>query len=288
MEKSNVSVLVVDDNKINRDLLSRRLVNEEYIVHVASSGMDALKLLEVEKFDIILLDIRMPGMDGYEVLAWIKNNPVHTETPVIMLTASNERESVVKSIEMGAADYMVKPYDMAVIKTRIWKYVHSTELQQKFDKTIDMNEANILVVDDDEMNRDILCHRVESFGCKVDVAENGIQALEMIDGNNRYHLVLLDINMPEMSGIDVLRHIKVNPVTAETAVIMVSANDNEELLRECITQGAIDYINKPYNAVVLRARVVPVIHSVLLNEIEKSREARLKKLDLDGSQFRVK
>jgi DNA-binding response OmpR family regulator len=285
MEKSNVSVLVVDDNEMNRDMLSRRLVNEEYIVQAAAGGQEALKLLGVEKFDIILLDIMMPGMDGYELLSRIKDSHVHAETPVLMLTALNERESVVKSIELGAADYLVKPFDMALVKIRIWKSLRNAGIQERYGPGLELADANVLVVDDDDMNRDILSRRVRGLGCQVDVAESGKRALDMLNKNS-YHLVLLDINMPEMSGVEVLRTIKANQATAKTAVIMVSGNDEQEMLRECIRLGAADYISKPYNAVVLRARIEPVIRTVLLDEVEQGKEARLKELIMDGSRLR--
>lgn len=285
MDKSNISVLVVDDNEMNRDLLSRRLKNEEYIVQVADSGEAALKILAIEQFDIILLDIMMPDMDGYEVLMWIKANPVHASTPVLMLTALSERENVVKSVELGAADYLVKPFDIAMVKIRMWKCLSNTDIQQRYDSDFDLDDANVLVVDDDKMNRDILARRILGFGCKVDVAESGVQALDMLDAKP-YHLVLLDINMPEMSGVVVLRHIKMNPATSDTAVIMVSANDEEQMPVECITHGAIDFISKPFNVVVLRARVVPVLRTVLFAEIEKARDYELKKLDIEGSKLR--
>jgi DNA-binding response OmpR family regulator len=284
MDKSNVSVLIVEDNEMNRDMLSRRLSNEDYAVQVAADGEQAIKLLEIEQFDIILLDIMMPGMDGYEVLEWIKTNPVHSETPVLMLTALTERESVVKSIELGATDYLVKPFDMAKVKMRMWKCLGNADIQQRYGEDIDMTDAGILVVDDDKMNRNILSRRLRGFGCQVDMAESGLQALGLLN-ERLYHLVVLDINMPDMNGVEVLRRIKANPDMADTAVIMVSANDEKEVSLQCLSLGAIDYISKPYNVVVLRARLEPIVRMALLNEVEKGKTLRLKQLEAIGAQL---
>jgi len=112
-------LLVVDDNEINRDVLSRRLVREGYIVSLAVNGREAMEKLERETFDLVLLDIIMPELDGFAVLQRLRSNPRWKDTPVIMISALDEIANVVRCIEMGAEDYLPKPFDPVLLRARI-------------------------------------------------------------------------------------------------------------------------------------------------------------------------
>ena len=108
------SLLVVDDNEANRDVLSRRLRHRGYVVSVAADGAEALALTETLNFDLILLDVEMPGMSGLEVLSRIRAHHSHTELPVIMVTARTEGADIVEAFRLGANDYVTKPVDFPV------------------------------------------------------------------------------------------------------------------------------------------------------------------------------
>ena len=112
-------LLVVDDEEANRDVLSRRLRRQGHAVHVAGDGPGALRLLRETAFDVVLLDIMMPDMDGYEVLGRIKSDPLLRHVPVIMISAIDEVQSVVRCIAAGAEDYLAKPFDPTLLKARI-------------------------------------------------------------------------------------------------------------------------------------------------------------------------
>jgi sigma-B regulation protein RsbU (phosphoserine phosphatase) len=112
-------VLVVDDNEMNRDMLSRRLQRQGHQVEIATQGREALAMIETRKFDLVLLDIMMPEMNGYEVLEFLKADHNLRHLPVIMITAVDEIESVVRCIELGADDYLPKPFNPVLLKARI-------------------------------------------------------------------------------------------------------------------------------------------------------------------------
>jgi two-component system sensor histidine kinase/response regulator len=112
-------VLVVDDDEGNRDVLSQRLRKQGYLVTSAHSGPLALNLLLGEEFDVVLLDVMMPDVDGYEVLRQIKGNESLKDIPVIMISALTAMDSVVKCIELGADDYLPKPFDATLLKARV-------------------------------------------------------------------------------------------------------------------------------------------------------------------------
>jgi len=112
-------LLVVDDNEENRDVLARRLQKQGHWAVTAPGGQEALEALAEQPFDLVLLDIMMPEMDGYEVLSRIKNNPQTQRLPVIMISALDEMDSVVRCIEMGAADYLPKPFNPTLLRARV-------------------------------------------------------------------------------------------------------------------------------------------------------------------------
>lgn len=112
-------ILVVDDQEENCDMLSRRLNRKGYDTLVANNGEDALALIEKEEVDLVLLDIRMPGMDGNEVLVKIREKYLPTELPVIMVTAETDSITELKSLDLGADDYVTKPIDFPILLARL-------------------------------------------------------------------------------------------------------------------------------------------------------------------------
>jgi DNA-binding response OmpR family regulator len=115
----NGYLLVVDDNEMNRDMLSRRLERQGFRVAAAENGYHALEMVKAEKFDLILLDIMMPEIDGYQVLTNLKSDAGLRDIPVIMLSALDNIDSVVRCIEIGAEDYLPKPFDPVLLRARI-------------------------------------------------------------------------------------------------------------------------------------------------------------------------
>lgn len=265
MQKLDASILVVDDEELNRDILVHQLEKEGYTVTTVPGGQEAIDIMAVEQFDLVLLDIMMPGVSGYDVLMHIQQeSKLKDRTSVMMISASNDRDTVVRCIEMGAADFLVKPFNMPVVKSRIWRNIYNRQ-QMAANPQLQQNQnaANLLLVDDQEFNLDLLSKRLEKLGYKVDCAESGEQALDML-GQKPFDMVLLDIMMPGMSGYDVLEHIRDNEDTHHIPVIMVSALDDLESVKKCIKMGADDYLMKPVNTVILKTR----IESCLQNRCE--------------------
>jgi adenylate cyclase len=131
-------ILVVDDNASNRDLLSRRLQRQGHTVLQAEDGARALALVEEEALDLVLLDLMMPGISGYDVLALLKRDPRHKDIPVIMISALTELDSIVRCIEAGADDYLAKPFDRTLLRARVGS---SLEKKHMRDREREMVEA---------------------------------------------------------------------------------------------------------------------------------------------------
>lgn len=250
MALDQYSLLVVDDNENSLDLISRYLQKKGYNVTVVSSGREALAINNIERFDLVLLDIMMPGISGLDVLQKLREKTTTSNIPIIMLTASNDGEHIRKANELYADDFIVKSESLKSIRERVLKVLKNRRIygqeSNKDEKVMDSPDSRILVVDDDELSRELLCRRVNKFGYAAEMAETGEAALEMID-KFHYDLIFLDVHMPNINGIEVLKRIKDKGKLGETAVVMVSANNDIEVIKQCESLGARDYVVKPYH-----------------------------------------
>jgi len=119
MTSQQYSLSVVDDNEKNRDLLGRRLERQGYRVTMAVDGRQALEFINQEAFDLVLLDIMLPVMNGYEVLEHLKADQTLSHIPVIITTALDESDGKAKCMDLGAEDYLTKPFNPVLLKSRI-------------------------------------------------------------------------------------------------------------------------------------------------------------------------
>ena len=150
VNSDSFSVLIVDDSEMNRDLLMRRLGKMGYRLTQASNGEEALAVLNRQSFDLVLLDIMMPVMDGYETLERMKNNVDTRRIPVIMITALDDIDSAVRCIDMGAVDYITKPFNPTLLRSRV-----TSSLERK--RVSDLEERHRLQV---ELNNEYLAEQV--------------------------------------------------------------------------------------------------------------------------------
>jgi adenylate cyclase len=137
------SILVVDDNGINRDLLSRYLERQGHAVQVAHNGRQALEMIAADAFDLVLLDITMPGLTGYEVLQHLKHSETWRDLPVIMISALDEMDSVIRCIELGAEDYLPKPFNPVLLRNRVGAFLERKRLRDiKIEQQRQLQELN--------------------------------------------------------------------------------------------------------------------------------------------------
>jgi len=160
-----------------------------------------------------------------------------------------------------------------------------TPLAHTADKLMRGSQSHLLVVDDNETNRDVLSRRLEREGFRVSCAENGRCALEMVRATS-FDLVLLDIMMPEIDGYQVLSQMKADPSLHDIPVIMISALDEIQSVVRCIETGAEDYLNKPFDPVLLRARIGASLEKKRLRDLEKRKTAELEKAIDDAESQR--
>lgn len=256
--RGNHSILIVDDNEFNRDLLRRNLEPEGYHIVMATNGVEAMEVVSVERFDLVLLDLQMPEMDGFTVLERLKTNPLLRDVPVVVVSALNEPEHVSRCIKLGASDYIVKPINISLVKARVWRHLaHASLHHQGIDpsKTRDQSQgARILVVDDLALNRDLLAMRLAKMDYVVKSAESAAAAMTILE-THEIDLMLLDLMMPDVDGFQFLEQLRAHSRFAKLPVIILSAEDASDSMVRALSLGAEDYVVKPYYAPLLKARI---------------------------------
>ena len=203
------TVLVVDDDDNFHHLIERTLAGEGFNLVRAMGGQEGLRLAKELSPAVITLDVMMPGMDGWAVLAALKADPDLADIPVIMVTIIDQKNM---GYALGAAEYLTKPIERERLISVLNKY------------KLDVDSGPILVVDDDPAVRDVLRTMLEKEGRKVVEAENGRAALDCLAAANP-SLILLDIMMPEMDGFEFIEEMRKNGQWARVPVIVVTAKD---------------------------------------------------------------
>ncbi len=253
-------ILIVDDASENLHAMMS-LLGDTYAVTAATTGEKALELaVRKPQPDLVLLDIKMPGMDGYEVLHRLKTDPLTTDIPVIIVTTSPESEDEAKGLMMGAADYIAKPVNPDGLKLRILTQLELRRFRRKPispDSDADgapQEHLGILVVDDVPENIHQLIS-VLSGEYRIIVADNGPKAIELVLGPTPPDLVLLDILMPDMDGYEICRRIKATEAGNHIPVIFLSMIDAPMEKIRGFSIGAADFITKPFDIDEVRARI---------------------------------
>jgi signal transduction histidine kinase/DNA-binding response OmpR family regulator len=201
-------VLVVDDDSTVRETMERFLSKEGYQVMTASGGVEALRLAREHHPAAMTLDLMMPDLDGWSVLAAIKGDPDLAAIPVILITIADEQG---RGYALGATDYLVKPVDRK-------------RLAAALRAVVARDGARVLLVDDDETTRTLIREELERSGWTVVEADNGRVALARL-ADQRPDAIVLDLIMPEMDGFEFLAELRGRPDGRDIPVIVVTAMD---------------------------------------------------------------
>ncbi len=209
------TVLIIDDDPIARDIIARSLASESLTIAEAGNGPEGIqRALELHP-DLITLDVMMPGMDGWAVLAAIKSNPQLAHIPVIMLTIVEDQK---QGFALGAADYLNKPIERDTLLTTLHKHIGAPTENEAH------QSGTILVVEDDRVTREMMRRILEHAGWKVSEAENGRVALSRIVEHHPM-LIILDLMMPEVDGFQLIDVLRTNPEWRTIPVVVITAID---------------------------------------------------------------
>ncbi|MGV3754922.1 MAG: response regulator [Verrucomicrobiota bacterium] len=207
VEPNAGKVLVIDDDPTIHDLLKRLLQRQGFKVSGVQSGREGLKQAREINPDVIILDVMMPEMDGWNVLSSLKNDPVLSEIPVVMLSMIEDKHM---GFALGAADYLTKPIDREKLSSMLRKYRRTSD------------EALVLVVEDEEGVRQFMRVLLERDGWSVMEAGNGQEALARV-AEKRPSLILLDLMMPEMDGFEFVAQLREVTEWKDIPVVVITA-----------------------------------------------------------------
>lgn len=255
-------ILIVDDDLDSLQLLRRQLEDAGYFVRLANSGELALLSAFRQAPDLVLLDVDMPGMDGFDVCRCLKRHPAMASVPVVFISASADSDDRMEGFDAGGADYVGKPFDATEVLARVAVHIRislqAKELLRRYalagTAAATAPQTEIMVVEDTPESMRLLTAILERGGYAVRQAPNGELALWSA-ARKPPALLLLDVRMPGMNGFDVCRCLKADPATAEIPVIFITALGDVEDKREGFTVGGADFIVKPFANDEVLARV---------------------------------
>jgi diguanylate cyclase (GGDEF)-like protein len=255
-------LLIVDDIEDDRVALSRRFASRGFVVLEAGCGAEALKIAREQPIDAVLLDSALPDMSGMEVLRRIREKLPSSRLPVVMLTSESRTEAVIEAMRGGANDYVTKPVDFSTALARVTNQLsrRGAELEHRGVAARDNHDEHelpvprLLIVDDIADNRAILSRRFARRGFEIVEADCGKEALRLAQEQS-FDVVLLDVMMPDMDGIEVLRTLRKSFSESQLPVIMVTAKTQSEDVVEALKSGANDYVTKPVDMAIVLARV---------------------------------
>lgn len=239
------NILVVDDLKSIRMTLGRVLEDEGHNVVLAEDGYQAIEAAKQTSFDLIFMDIKMPGINGVQTFREVKK--INPQAAVIMMTAYSVEDLVREALEEGAYAVVYKPFDIENIVSII---------ESALRKTL------ILIVDDRFADRETLKAILEERGYSVVTASSGAETLARVK-EKRFDIIFLDVKLPDIDGAQLFEQVKA--IDPEVAVIMMTGYSEEESVKRAISQGAYTCIYKPFNIDKILA---------LVGEISQQRRSR--------------
>ncbi len=265
-------VLVVDDIEPNVKLLEAKLACEYYEVITATSGQEALRQVEEGKPDIVLLDVMMPGMDGFEVCSRIKSNPDHAHIPVVMVTALTDVQDKVRGLEAGADDFLSKPINDVALMARVrslarlkmaldeWRIRENAANQFGIvsEKTNLMSEpvegARILLIESKEFDRKKITDSLSADLNIVMSVDSGMKGMELIASND-FDILIVSLNLEGEDGLRLCSHLRSNEKTRALPIVMIAEDQDMDRVAHGLEIGAHDYIMRPIEKSELVARI---------------------------------
>ena len=255
-------VLVVDDNDVNRVVLMRSLQASHVVVHGVATGAAALEWLarsasSSSPCDLVLLDAQMPEMDGFELAQCILKLPGCSSLSLVMLSSAGLKGDAQRSRDVGISGYVSKPIsrdELLQVLARVLKLdAQGSQTPVTRHSAMDAQTGiRVLLVEDHVINQKLAVALLERWGHQVTVADNGQLALDAMQ-RQTFDVVLMDMMMPVMDGLEATRHIRALETGSRIPIIAMTANALESDRERCLQAGMDDYISKPVKAQELQA-----------------------------------
>ncbi|MEM9088806.1 MAG: response regulator [Cyanobacteria bacterium P01_F01_bin.53] len=272
-------LLIVDDNTTNRQILEKQIQTWGGWARITCSGQEALECFERgESFDLAILDMQMPHMDGMTLAQKIHSLPEHKALPLVMLTSIGQHQLSKSEIEAHFAAFLNKPIKQALLLEKLTNIVMGRPTQlvktKPVENSIDHKLAEnlplqILLAEDNSVNQQLATQLLKRMGYRIDVAGNGIEAILALERQS-YDVILMDLQMPEMDGLEATQKICQQwPPETKPWIIAVTANAMQGDRETCLKAGMNDYISKPIRVPELVAALkrVPIRENIVVEAV---------------------
>ncbi|HNQ78054.1 MAG TPA: response regulator [Acidobacteriota bacterium] len=281
--KQECRILVVDDDLSFRKLVEKEFKPLGFTIHLAEDGEKALEALESFRPHIVILDLLLPKIDGFEVGRRIRETPGFESVHILMVTAVYmDEEDIRRGIKQGANGYYFKP-DLILTKPVHIKELRDAvvfmckEVKEPKEQGQKLRDT-ILVIDDDEKNRKLLKMRLQSEDYIVKEAADGLEGLKAID-EQVPELIVCDVKMPGMSGLDLVKEIREKEI--DIPIIVMTAYGSESIAVDAFKRGADDYFIKPFDTQNATKRVSHLIEKYALKKSNERLVERLKEISIE-------
>ncbi len=260
------SVLIIDDSSVIRSRLRALFINYGFeIAGVADNADLGIQLYKEHKPSIVTMDIMMPGKNGIDATIEIKR--YDPKAKIIMITSEGEEEKVLESVKAGALYFVIKPFK----EEQLIKIINSV-LQNSITQInipADTNNSLILAVDDSATSLAMINNNLKELGYSIVTAKTGRKGIDLAVAGNP-DLILLDIEMPDMNGYQVLEELKGNKITNNIPVIMLTAHTHKDFVTQALKYGIVDYIVKSASREIFKKKVNTAL---LYSKIQKRENA---------------
>jgi CheY-like chemotaxis protein/nitrogen-specific signal transduction histidine kinase len=248
-------LLIVEDNATHRKILTLQAQSWGMLAHATESGTEALKLLNLRgHFDLAILDMYMPEMDGLTLAQKIREFPEYQQLPLVMLSSLSISRAEIEAAQVDFAATLNKPikqFQLQDVLTHILGQnpERSIALPKSKSSNYDLYQATfplrILLAEDNLVNQKVAIHMLKRMGYQADIAMNGLEVLELLK-KKAYDVILMDLQMPKMDGMEATRRILTEfPEHRCPTIIAMTANALEGDKQECLAAGMHDYVTKP-------------------------------------------
>ena len=261
--KKTPQILIADDSAILREVFTKELAQMGISVTAAVDGQEALEIATSTSFDMIITDIDMPNMNGFDLCINLKKNPSTKSIPVIMLSSLDSEANIEHGFKVGAAAY--------VSKARAGEDLREC-VKDILQKALFLREQTVLVVDDSPFIINIVKDGLLQAGFQVITAENGKIALKKLK-THKPDLIISDMSMPEMDGITLCSILQADTSFSGIPFVVMSTSNDRAVMRRMIQRGACAFLVKPFNieqVVITAEKILSDQYQLLLKEKEKS------------------
>jgi PAS domain S-box-containing protein len=255
--------LVIDDNSVNRETIARQMKAQGMAIHAVESAPDAIGHLEMElahgrRYDIIILDVQMPGMSGIEMARWLRGHARLGSIPIIIASSQGQKGEVEAEPHLSNA-FLMKPIRQSILTFTIARllgllldteYANPKSLEKQEEPQFERN-LRILIAEDNPVNQQVAVGLLKRLGHLADVVGNGVEAVNAVRSFS-YDLVLMDVQMPEMDGLEATAAIrKLSGERGRMPIVAMTANAMRGDDERCLAAGMNDYLAKPIDRMKL-------------------------------------